>query len=664
MPKKILLADDSITIQKVVELTFSDGDYEVTAVNNGAKAVLKLAEMRPDIILSDIIMPEKNGYEVCEYVKSHPDFRNIPVILLTGTFEPFDPDRAEKAGCDAVVTKPFESQSLIHKVEELIAQAHSNASAAASAPPAPEPEPASPWLDETAATAPEPPSVEFSTTAFTHDPDIFGAAPAPDATTEMPFELPAAQDEPVSSQAESFAEPADQFSGGETRAFPRMSFDELQQLSSPPPPAPEPEPPAVAPEPSPWDEPLETGGETRAFTKMSFDDFAAPAPAAAPPAENDSPFGAPPPAEEFSGETRAFPRMSFEELQQLAAAETPAAPPPAFDPAPATPAELSPWDEPETPAFGGETRAFPKLSFDELQQTAAPAPEPETASWEAPPASASPFGDEAEAPAFGGETRAFPKLSFDDFQQMTPEPEPQPAASSSWDEPQQAEAPSWSEPEAPLFGEPQEASPFDTPAASPFDASASPFAAAEEPAPGYDEPEAPAGEWSSPAIEASTNFEPPTFEPPTFEPAAFEPPTFDAPSTLPFGEEAEPPVALSDQAVPEDMPFATEVPEEEEAPAAIEAAPGEAAFEEAEAVAEPDEPVTPPAALAPEAPPMPIAARGSDVSSDLTDEQVDRIARRVVELMSESVVRNIAWEVIPDLAEMVVKERIRQLEAE
>src|SRR5512142_1833282 len=131
MPKKILLADDSITIQKVVELTFSDGDYEVIAVNNGAKAIQKLSEMRPDIILSDIIMPEKNGYEVCEFVKSRPDFRNIPVVLLTGTFEPFDPDRADKAGCDAVVTKPFESQSLIHKVEELIQQSRAAAPAAA-----------------------------------------------------------------------------------------------------------------------------------------------------------------------------------------------------------------------------------------------------------------------------------------------------------------------------------------------------------------------------------------------------------------------------------------------------------------------------------------------------------------------------------------------------
>src|SRR6185503_18587663 len=116
--------------------------------------------------LSDIIMPEKNGYEVCEYVKSHPEYRNIPVVLLTGTFEPFDPDRADKAGCDAVVTKPFESQSLIHKVEELIAQSRANAPASApsasappppplpapamsAAPPPPPPSSPSPWLDDT-----------------------------------------------------------------------------------------------------------------------------------------------------------------------------------------------------------------------------------------------------------------------------------------------------------------------------------------------------------------------------------------------------------------------------------------------------------------------------------------------------------------------------------
>jgi hypothetical protein len=80
---------------------------------------------------------------------------------------------------------------------------------------------------------------------------------------------------------------------------------------------------------------------------------------------------------------------------------------------------------------------------------------------------------------------------------------------------------------------------------------------------------------------------------------------------------------------------------------------------EAEAQAEIEEPPMPSPVLAPETPSIPIAA-----ARDLTDDQVDRIARRVVELMSDHVVRNIAWEVIPDLAEMVVKERIRQLESE
>src|SRR5713226_3126982 len=173
MPKRILLADDSITIQKVVELTFSDGDYEVVAVNNGAKAIQKLSEMRPDIILSDIIMPEKNGYEVCEFVKSHPDYRNIPVVLLTGTFEPFDPDRADKAGCDAVVTKPFESQSLIHKVEELIEA--SKASAAPAAPPA---SPFAPAEPEPEAESPFAAAPSAANEPFGQAPDIFGETTA------------------------------------------------------------------------------------------------------------------------------------------------------------------------------------------------------------------------------------------------------------------------------------------------------------------------------------------------------------------------------------------------------------------------------------------------------------------------------------------------------
>ena len=118
--KKILLADDSITIQKVVELTFSEGNYQVICVSNGAQALKKIQEVRPDIVLLDVIMPEKNGYEVCEQLKRSPATSGIPVLLLTGTFEPFDKKRADGAGANGHLTKPFESQLLVSKVEELI----------------------------------------------------------------------------------------------------------------------------------------------------------------------------------------------------------------------------------------------------------------------------------------------------------------------------------------------------------------------------------------------------------------------------------------------------------------------------------------------------------------------------------------------------------------
>src|SRR5215471_2994152 len=120
MPKKILLADDSLTIQKVVELTFSDSDYELVCLSNGQKALEKVREQRPDLILADVVMPEKNGYEVCEAIKGDPATARIPVVLLSGTFEPFDRERAERIGADAIVSKPFDSQQLLAQVEALL----------------------------------------------------------------------------------------------------------------------------------------------------------------------------------------------------------------------------------------------------------------------------------------------------------------------------------------------------------------------------------------------------------------------------------------------------------------------------------------------------------------------------------------------------------------
>src|SRR3712207_6372085 len=106
MGSKILLADDSITIQKVVNLTFDDEGIEVVAVSNGDQAERKLGEVNPDLVLADIFMPGKNGYELCEFIKQSPRFSNVPVVLLVGAFEPFDLNEARRVGADDHLTKP------------------------------------------------------------------------------------------------------------------------------------------------------------------------------------------------------------------------------------------------------------------------------------------------------------------------------------------------------------------------------------------------------------------------------------------------------------------------------------------------------------------------------------------------------------------------------
>lgn len=129
----LLLADDSVTIQKVVELTFAETEHKVVAVGGGRDLFKRLPEVKPDVVLCDVVMPDMNGYEVCQTLKSDPATLHIPVVLLTGTFEPFDRDRAMAAGCDAIVTKPFEARELINTVEDLIKRAQALAAVPAEA---------------------------------------------------------------------------------------------------------------------------------------------------------------------------------------------------------------------------------------------------------------------------------------------------------------------------------------------------------------------------------------------------------------------------------------------------------------------------------------------------------------------------------------------------
>ena len=119
--RKLLLADDSATIQKVIDLTFADEGVRVVTFGNGQDAIDQLLEVQPDIVLADVFMPARNGYEVCEYVKTNEKLKHIPVVLLVGSFEPFDEAEARRVGADDILTKPFQSiRRLIDRVGALV----------------------------------------------------------------------------------------------------------------------------------------------------------------------------------------------------------------------------------------------------------------------------------------------------------------------------------------------------------------------------------------------------------------------------------------------------------------------------------------------------------------------------------------------------------------
>jgi CheY-like chemotaxis protein len=145
---KLLLADDSVTIQRVIELTFADEDFQVIAVGDGQSAIDRAEAELPDIVLADVDMPKRDGYEVASFIKDHPKLRHVPVVLLTGAFEPIDQARAAAAGSTDVLSKPFEPQMLIARVKQLL-----------DARPAPAPQPipaAAPQLPPATATPAKP----------------------------------------------------------------------------------------------------------------------------------------------------------------------------------------------------------------------------------------------------------------------------------------------------------------------------------------------------------------------------------------------------------------------------------------------------------------------------------------------------------------------------
>lgn len=120
MAHTLLVADDSPTIQRVIQLALSDQNLDVIAVTSVEQAIEEIESHPPDLVLADTRMPDRSGYEIAEFLNSRPTRHGIPVVLMTGAFEPLDERRAKAAGCVAVLVKPFDPGKLVSTVRELL----------------------------------------------------------------------------------------------------------------------------------------------------------------------------------------------------------------------------------------------------------------------------------------------------------------------------------------------------------------------------------------------------------------------------------------------------------------------------------------------------------------------------------------------------------------
>jgi CheY-like chemotaxis protein len=198
---KILVADDNSNIQKMVGLALKDQGIDVVAVGNGEAAVRKISDIRPDLVLADVFMPVRNGYEVCQYVKSDSTLAHIPVILLVGAFDPLDEQEAQRVGADGVLKKPFvPPDPLISMVKSALARAGVHIGAPAPAPPVQE---APPRVAEMLAPRPAAPSRTLASMG---------------SLASLP-ELPSAESEFMQEQAASLPAPVKIEAGSQPLAF-------------------------------------------------------------------------------------------------------------------------------------------------------------------------------------------------------------------------------------------------------------------------------------------------------------------------------------------------------------------------------------------------------------------------------------------------------------
>jgi len=122
MTKRVLIADDEPNIVASLEFLMEQAGFEVKVATDGAAALAFVASFRPDLVLLDVMMPVKNGYEVCQSLKSDPDTRGVKVILLSAKGRDVEVAKGLELGADAYVTKPFSTRELVARVKGLLGE--------------------------------------------------------------------------------------------------------------------------------------------------------------------------------------------------------------------------------------------------------------------------------------------------------------------------------------------------------------------------------------------------------------------------------------------------------------------------------------------------------------------------------------------------------------
>lgn len=117
---RILLADDSPHAQRMGERILREEGFEVVTVTDGETALIRLADVDPDLVMADVFLPQQSGYAICRHIKNHPKHRHARVVLLAGLLEPVDEAEAERVKADAVLKKPFEASAVLATIRPLL----------------------------------------------------------------------------------------------------------------------------------------------------------------------------------------------------------------------------------------------------------------------------------------------------------------------------------------------------------------------------------------------------------------------------------------------------------------------------------------------------------------------------------------------------------------